>query len=256
MNSIALGLLLTLGGFAAAGGMMKSQPISGVVSQTPIQWKPDSHDTALTPAASDAPRRVKVEYTIANDEKRSLEVLYGTTGDPSNISLTKRNNVSGTANIQYPEGPGLRVLRGWAFITFHWPLIWTESIDAGSIGTTSVINVSDSQVDLYLVLSKKDKPSTSPNRPIDCTDPNARLYVRLAGVSGSASVCVPKEHQAVRRRYKLERDEQNHVVKTTLESETPLKVSKNATGVIEVPGDAFLAKVLGGAAAQGLFEIP
>lgn len=256
MNSIALGLLLTLGGLAAAGGLMKSEPLAGVVSQTPIQWKPDSHDTALSAATMDAPRRVKVEYTAANDQGRSMEVLYGANGEPSNISLTKRNTVAGTANIQYPEGPGLRVLEGWAFITFQWPLIWTESIDAGSIGTTSVINVSDTQVDLYLVLSKKDKPGTSPSRPVDCTDPNARLYVRLAGVSGSVSVGVPSEHQAIRRRYKLERDAQNHVIKTTLESEAPLKVTRSATGVIEVPNDGFLAKVLGGAAAQGLYEIP
>lgn len=242
---------LRVGGDGFTGG-----DVCSVTVGDPIAWNSSSHDTTLSAATPGSDRRVKVKYTSADNKPLEMEVLYGGASGASNISLTKRNTVAGTANIQYPEGPGLRVSVGWSFITWRWPLIWTESIDAGSIGTTSVVNVSEKQVDLYLILNKLDKTGSSPTRPIDCTDPSARLYVRVAGQPGSVSVAVPSGYQAVRRTYETERDAQNHVVKTTLKSETPLKIGKSSQGRIEVEADAFLQKVLDCASLQGVFEIP
>ncbi|MCL4221116.1 MAG: hypothetical protein KJZ65_07075 [Phycisphaerales bacterium] len=233
---------------------MDPPPIS---AQPPVTWTNSSNDTALGAAAPDGPaQRVKVKYATADNQPRDLEIIYGSTGAATSITLTKRNSVTGTPNIQYPEGPGLRVVTGWAFITFRWPLIWTESIDAGSIGTTSVVRATPEKVDLYLVLNKLDKNNPKePVRPPDCTDPNARLYVRVAGVAGSTSVALPTDCQGVRRSYKIERNEQGHVAGTTLSSETPLKITRSSAGAILVEGDEFLQEVLDAACSQGLYKI-
>lgn len=227
-----------------------------VTEAEPITWSSSSHDTTLLAATPGSARRVMVRYTAADDKLQEMAVLYGADAGASKIALTKRNTVAGTASIQYPQGPGLRVTRGWSFITWRWPLIWTESIDAGSIGTTAIVNVSENEVDLYLVLNRLDATGSEPVRPADCTDPNARLYVRIAGQSGSVSVAVPSGFQAVRRTYETQRDEHGRVVKTTLKSQTPLKIGKSDQGRIQVQDDAFLQKVLDCAARQSLFEIP
>lgn len=248
---VAMGLLMF---GKMEGRSLEAQPIP---APQPVTWTSSSNDTALTSAAPDVPaRRLKIKYVTSENEPRDLEILYGPTDAASNITLTKRNSVTGTPNIQYPEGPGVRVVSGWAFITFHWPLIWTESIDAGSIGTTSVVRATPGKVDLYLVLNKLDRTnSKKPVRPPDCTDPKARLYVRVAGVAGSTSVAVPGGAQGVRRTYTIARDADGHVTSTTLESETSLEISKLSSGAIEVKGDAFLQKVLETAALQGLYRI-
>lgn len=257
LSVILIGTLAVLGCALlglGAGATADPLPIS---AQPPMTWTSASNDTALGAVASDASaRRVKVKYVSADNQPRDMEILYGSAGAATNITLTRRNNVTGTPNIQYPEGPGLRVTAGWAFITFRWPLIWTESIDAGSIGTTSVVRATPEKVDLYLILNKLDKSGgKEPVLPPDCTDPNARLYMRVAGVPGSTSVAVPTDFQGVRRTYRVARDGEGRVTSTTLDSHTPLKITRSSTGAIEVEGDAFLQKVLDAAALQGLYKI-
>ncbi|KAA0214045.1 MAG: hypothetical protein DYG94_02740 [Leptolyngbya sp. PLA3] len=252
-----IGTLVAAGSLLLGSGAGTAADPLEVSAQPPVTWTESSHDTALASVAPGAPaRRVKVKFLTADDQPREMEILYGSTDADSNITLTRRNNVIGTPNIQYPEGPGMRIAVGWAFITFHWPLIWTESIDAGSIGTTSVVRATPDKVDVYLLLNKLDKTNNKePVRPPDCTDAKARLYVRLAGVPGSASVAVPDGYQGVRRTYTIARDAQGHVTGTTLESESPLKITKSAAGSIQVEGDAFVQKVLDAAASQGLYQI-
>lgn len=251
-----IALLVAAGSMLLGPAERRMDPLP-ISAQPPVTWTNSSNDTALSAVAPDAPaQRVKVKYATADNQPRDMEILYGSTGVATSISLTKRNSVTGTPNIQYPEGPGLRIVLGWAFITFRWPLIWTESIDAGSIGTTSVVRATSEKVDLYLVLNKLDKDNPKdPVRPPDCTDPNARLYVRLVGVAGSTSVALPPDYQGVRRSYKIERNEQGHVAGTTLASETPLKITKSSEGAIQVEGDEFLQQVLDAASSQGLYKI-
>lgn len=49
------------------------------------------------------------------------------------------------------DGPTLRFNHGWAFITFQWPLIWMQNIDAGSIGTTAIARRTGDVVQTFLV---------------------------------------------------------------------------------------------------------
>ncbi len=49
------------------------------------------------------------------------------------------------------DGPALQVDRGFAFITFRWPLIWVRNIDAGSVGTTAIVRRHGDQIQLFLV---------------------------------------------------------------------------------------------------------
>lgn len=231
-------------------------PVCTVTTQSPITWAPTNPDTPLSATPTSSDRRQKVQFTTADGQPRSMEILYGSTTRTSNLTLTKKNAPDGTANIQYPEGPGLRVNNGWAFITFHWPLIWMESIEAGSIGTTSLLHNQASQADVYLIANKLDTTNpVSPIRPTACSDPNAHLFVKAAS-SDPACVSIPSGFQAVRRSYKLERDTQGKITKVTFSEQKSLKVSKGGSGHIEVPDDKFLQKVLDCASLQGLYAIP
>lgn len=227
-----------------------------VTTQAPITWSASSGDTPLSATPTSGDRRQKVQFTTANGEPRHMEILYGATTRTSNLSLTKNNAPGTTPNIQYPEAPGLRVSHGWAFVTFQWPLIWMESIEAGSIGTTSVLHNQTAQADLYLITNALDaKNPVPPVRPAECTDPDAHLFVRAAGLA-PACVSVPKGFQAVRRSYKLERDTQGKITKVTFIEQKSLKIEKGDSGHIEVTDDKFLQKVLDCASLQGLYAIP
>ena len=232
-----------------------SSPCS-VTTQAPITWSAASSDTPLTATGPTSDRRQKVQFATATGQPRHMEILYGSTANNSSVTLTKRNAPESTPNIQYPDGPGVRVVHGWAFITFQWPLIWMDSIDAGSIGTTSVLRNQDTQADIYLIANKLDvtNPDT-PNKPAACSDPKAHMYV-LAKNSSGACLAVPSGFEAVRRRYTLERDAQGKVTNVTFVEQKSLHIKKNAGGDIEVTGDQFLEKVLDCASLQGLYDIP
>ena len=227
-----------------------------VTTESPITWTASSSDTSLPVTGTTSEVRQKVQFSTASGQSRHMEILYGSTANNSSVTLTKRNAPENTPNIQYPDGPGVRVVHGWAFITFQWPLIWMDSIDAGSIGTTSVLRNQDTQADIYLIANKLDvtNPDT-PNKPAACTDPNAHLYVLAAGSSG-ACVAVPSGFEAVRRRYTLVRDAQGNVTSVTFVEQKSLHIKKNAAGDIEVADDQFLEKVLDCASTQGLYDIP
>jgi hypothetical protein len=187
-----------------------------------------------------------------------MEILYGSSSRSSGLTLTKRNAPEGTPNIQYPEGPGIQVNTGsWAFVTFSWPLIWMESIDAGSIGTTSLLRNETDRADVYLIANKIDTENpVKPTRPGDCSDPNGHLYIRTAGTSSGTCVAVPSGYQAIRISYTLQRDAHGKVIKVSPLETKPLRVSKGLNGHIQVSDDAFLQKVLDCASLQGLYDIP
>jgi hypothetical protein len=228
-----------------------------VTTLPPVTWTAASTDTALSAAPTTSDRRQKVQFTTAGNQPAHAEILYGSTHGPSDIALTTRNAPAGTPNIQYPEGPGLRVTRGWAFITFRWPLIWTEGIDAGSIGTTAVLNSLTDRADVYLIANGLDTTSqTPPTRPPGVTDPDVHLYIRADGAPAGVGVKIPTGYQAVRRSYKVERDAQGKVTKVTLAGQKSLRVVKDASGKITVADDKFLQGVLEGATQQGLYTLP
>jgi hypothetical protein len=227
-----------------------------VSTDPPITWSAASGDTPLTTTAPTSDRRQKVQFTTATGKARHMEIIYGSTSNNSNIVLTKRNAPEGTPNIQYPDGPGVRVVVGWAFITFQWPLIWMDSIDAGSIGTTAVMNNQEDQADVYLIANKLDIVNPdAPTRPTACTDPEAHMYVLAKNASG-ACLAIPSGFEAIRRRYDLERDAQGKITKVTFAQQKSLHIEKSVAGRIEVSGDKFLQKVLDCASLQGLYDIP
>ncbi len=240
----------------SAGTTGGQNSVCTVIVQAPVIWTAGSSNTPLTATPPTSDRRQKVEFTTANGGARHMEILYGATTNNSNIVLTTRNSPANTPNIQYPDGPGIEIVHGWAFITFQWPLIWMDSIDAGSIGTTSVLHNQQNQADVYLIANKLDiaNPDT-PNKPAACTDPQAKLYVLAKGASGTC-LAIPAGFEAVRRRYELERDAQGKVTKVTFIEQKSLHIGKNAAGRIEVTEDSFLQEVLDCAFLQGLYDIP
>ncbi len=233
-----------------------NQAVCTVTTQAPVIWTSSSSNTPLSATSPASDRRQKVEFVTAAGDPRHMEIMYGATTKNSDINLTTRNSPASTPNIQYPDGPGVEIVHGWAFITFQWPLIWMDSIDAGSIGTTSVLRNQETQADVYLISNKLDiaNPDT-PNTPAACTDPQTKLYVLAKGASG-VCVAVPNGFEAVRRRYELERDAQGKVTKVTFVEQKSLHIEKTAAGRIKVADDQFLESVLDCAFLQGLYDIP
>jgi hypothetical protein len=241
-----------------------------VGTQAPVRWTPSTGTVPLTAASpSTGDLRQRVTYETSAGKVREFEFLYGSASRASNIDLTQRNNVDNTPNIQYPDGPGLAINNGWAFVTFRWPLIWMESIQAGSIGTTSVMQTTTDRVDLFLVLNAKDVANADPiTRPAACPR-DAKLFIRVLGVEGSICLQVPKESKAVLRSYALQRDATGHVTSTTpmtftvegkSTQELPLAIVRK-DGRIVVGANAseqerFLGKVLTCAQLQGLYDVP
>ncbi len=234
------------------------QPVCTVTSQATIVWKPASQDTPLSTTAPTSDRRQKVEFQTSKGKPKTMEMLYGASGRSSGITLTKRNAPENTSNIQYPEGPGVEVGTGsWAFMTFSWPLIWMDSIDAGSIGTTSVMHNQADRADIYLISNKLDTKNPDPiSRPPGCTNAESHMYIRIKGQSSGECVGVQKGYQAVRHRYALRRDAQGKVEKVTFIEAKSLRITKNLNGHIRVADDSFLQKVLDCASLQGLYELP
>ncbi|MBX3321650.1 MAG: hypothetical protein KF757_01530 [Phycisphaeraceae bacterium] len=240
-----------------------------VATQAPIAWTPAIGNKPLPSTSTSSDFRQRVNYTTATSKARDFEILYGSAGQASQVELTTRNTVDSTPSIQYPDAPGLSVNSGWAFVTFHWPLIWMESVQAGSIGTTSVMQTTQNRVDLYLITNSKDRANPDPiTRPGSCPEA-ARLLIRVVGIEGSVCLQVPKDAKAVLRSYTLERDEHGHVTQTTPVSftvdgkstqELPLTIVRKDGSIIvgtnHSEQERFLGKVLNCAYLQGLYDVP
>ena len=91
----------------------------------------------------------RVNYTDDKGQSATMDVLCGVESDlgvPTDFRIEPRSGY---------DGPTLLLENGFAFITFHWPLIWMKNIDAGSVGTTAIMRRTSGELQVFLIRNAK-----------------------------------------------------------------------------------------------------
>lgn len=124
------------------GGFFGSSPL------TSVSW----------PASGDWKDSVE-HWCIHNDEPDgtpdfAMHALVGVESDLGKAADFTLKHRSGE------DGAALRHEHGFAFITFRWPLIWMQNIDAGSIGTTAIGRRHGNTIQTFLIRNARQIDTT------------------------------------------------------------------------------------------------
>lgn len=262
--------LLGAAGGCAHGRMHGACADRGVNKTDPVSWTPADGRTKFGFIRNAGISQAR-EYTIQFGQESpggaainsgTYAVLCGVEGgQPTGASfyLTPENS-AGDQQPRYPDAPGLTFTRGWSFITFSWPLIWTRNIDAGSIGTTAIGRWEGMDFSLYLVRNGKPSPDHS-GPPVPDTE--SGLWIET-GLWGQFTLRVPADREVAKVHFKKAKFGANLAPVTSQMGQWVVESFDllDENGVIAVTSGgtaqerAFLAEVLNQARSNGIYELP
>jgi hypothetical protein len=203
-------------------------------------------------------------WCVPYTSKGGATALHVLCGVESNLRTGAEFSLEPRASY---DGPALRLEHGFAFITFQWPLIWMQNIDAGSVGTTAIARRHGNEIQIFLIRNARQLNTLKPT-----TDCQSGLEMASGGGFPDETIGFEKKTQWDIVMTRHEKQGSTGFFKpigtgngsSFKRTQWRFNVSSALSGTLSVtpddPGEleaaTFLRKILEVAQSEGLYTVP